>query len=94
MVPIVTGRSGVLVTNPVLRKLSPFGSRLGNTDKSIVFLSKREGKKVRVNAGETGRGRSWSYLRLLQPSLPRFLEGLLLVLRSSAWCEGPDRASL
>lgn len=60
MVPIITGRSGVLVTNPVLRKLSPFGSRLGNTDKSIVFLSKREGKKVRVNAGETGRGRSWS----------------------------------
>lgn len=45
MVPIITGRSGVLVTNPVLRKLSPFGSRLGNTDKSIVFLSKGEERR-------------------------------------------------
>lgn len=60
MVPIITGRSGVLVTNPVLRKLSPFGSRLGNTDKSIVFQRKRGGKKVKASAGETGRVRSWS----------------------------------
>lgn len=36
----------VLVTNPGLRKLSPFGSRLGNTDTSIHCFSKKKGRKA------------------------------------------------
>ena len=36
----------VLVTNPGLRKRSPFGSRLGNTDTRIHCLSKKKGRKA------------------------------------------------
>lgn len=50
-------RSGFLVANPTMRKVSPFGNGLGNMGKSIIF-PKKEGEKIRrgVTVGERYTG--------------------------------------
>ena len=40
----IVNRSKFWVTDPIVRKVSPFCNRLGNAGKSVVFLRKRGSK--------------------------------------------------